>query len=213
MHRTRKSTTAHDAEASHIAEEDVPRGEEDRSHSEASDESESPDDTAEYGDSESHASQAAANDGEEESIEEYMARLLNRMRGGTGAKATSEPAAKVIAPSNAAQTSKVATGTEVVKKTPKPVPVEVPAPPVQSEVQPVAAAEPAPVGRMTELGPRSSRPETVDLVAMRELANSQARAAIHTHRHSTTRRNAFAKWSMSAGAGRDAGGLVLDAAG
>jgi hypothetical protein len=104
---------------------------------------------------------ASAADEDEESIEAYMARLLNRSRGGSAA------AAEQPAPSRR-----------------RSAPTPSPAPPVQAEPTPVAPP-PKPVRQKAPAPPRAKAEERSDLAAMRELANLQARAAIQ--RHATTR--------------------------
>jgi hypothetical protein len=142
---------------------------------------------------------APGRDDEEESIEEYMARLLNRMRSGAGGKGGGEPVARDNAPSGVAKTSKAAAPIETKKTSFPPAQGAAAAAEGDKAVPAEPADEPPAQGRMTELGPRTARAEALDLVGMRELANSQARAAIHTHRHETSRRNALTKWIMSGG--------------
>ena len=102
---------------------------------------------------------AEATGEEEESIEDYMQQLLQRVRGdgpptGTGANPVYRAAATPSAPD------------EAPKKAAAPPPPKPDLPPVKPE----------------EYVPRSTAAErTVNLAAMRELANSQARNAIQTH--------------------------------
>jgi len=99
-----------------------------------------------------HASPAHAGD-DEDSVEQYMAKLLERVRS-PGARAEPTPAP---------------TGAVAPKAEPAPVPEERPLPP-------------APLESMEDLSPRTVAPErSVDLSAMRELANMQAKTAIQTH--------------------------------
>jgi hypothetical protein len=93
--------------------------------------------------------------GDDESIESYMDRLLKRVRGEAGAApAPSRPAYQAPQP----------------VKAPEPLPEIKPVAVVQETVKP------------EEYIPRSQAPEqSVNLAAMRELANSAARSAISTH--------------------------------
>jgi hypothetical protein len=102
---------------------------------------------------------------EEESIEDYMAALLTRMRGGAPAS--------VIIPEPARRP----------KRAPEPVQAEEPKaaepspspPPIAEEVPVIVTPT---VARDLERRPKR---EVTDLSAMRELANAHARMAIHTH--------------------------------
>jgi hypothetical protein len=90
---------------------------------------------------------------EEESINNYMARLLNRVRGGSDAAADRPQATPTRAPGKASQQAALAS-------------------------QPHAET----VMSFSEFEPRTSAPEkTRDLAAMREIANFTARTAIAKH--------------------------------
>ena len=101
---------------------------------------------------------------DEESIESYMAALLTRMRG-CGA-----PSSVVAEPSRRRQRK---SDTIVQEEPPQ---TEPPKSESAAEQPPVIASQPA----FRDLTPRPRMPVS-DLAAMRELANSQARMAIHTH--------------------------------
>ncbi len=93
----------------------------------------------------------AQQESEDDSIDEYMARLLERMRGG---------------------------------ESPSPTPVQAP-PPVAPVTVPIASDQPVVMEPVEpgEFTPRSQAPEqSAGLSAMRNLANSAARSAIHTHK-------------------------------
>ena len=104
---------------------------------------------------------------DDESIESYMERLLQRVRGDAG----DAPKPAAPAPAPAYQASQ-------------------PAPAEESHSEPAAAVSdkpPAALVNPEEFVPRSQAPEmTSDLAAMRELANSAARSAIAKHQRKTT---------------------------
>jgi hypothetical protein len=110
----------------------------------------------------------------EESIDDYMARLLNRIRGGSGpAEAHSHTKAEQR-PVMARQPNVASPSTEIVE------PTAIAEPPLSVDAE----------GAM-QLVARTAPPElTVDLRAMRELANMTARGAIDKH--------AQGRWSKAA---------------
>jgi len=122
---------------------------------------------------------------DDESIEDYMARLLNRMRSGQpgsgSANSGDSQPAKAEAPPRPAQSP-----TEKPQGDRKPA--------VES-TQPAAAPAAKPVAKPF---PRSAPPELSDLAAMRAIANSQARTAITQHQKSRWAKDALSK-SMWAG--------------
>jgi hypothetical protein len=121
---------------------------------------------------------------EDQSIEQYMAGLLNRMRGGSDADV-------VIAPERK----------PAKQEDPPPLVPEVkpPAAPVELEVsaQRVIDVHMAPV----EMARRSTTvTEVNDLAAMRELANNHARIAIDTHSKKQLLKTALGAWTGGIGA-------------
>ncbi len=109
----------------------------------------------------SSPSQASSVEHEDPSIEEYMANLLKRMRGGAAAEAVShEPR-----PS---------------RKRPEPAPPAAPAPQA-AEASPAAPAMIERTPEQAEAARRTQTLQTRDLAKMRELANTQARIAIDIH--------------------------------
>lgn len=107
-----------------------------------------------------HASRPAAEE-EDESIDDYMARLLDRVRTGTGgsggptAHVPPVPAAPASSPSS---------------------------PPASKADDSPPQAPTAKTGEQGEMSPRAVAPErSVNLIAMRDLANQSARAAIDQH--------------------------------
>ncbi len=123
------------------------------------------------------ASEAAS--GEEQSIEEYMAALLNRVRGGTTASG---------GPTHKAARSKRKTNAVQAPTPPEPVPA-VPEVSQRPNVQ-------APTV-LAELERRPGNVETTDLAAMRELANTQARTAIQVHGKRQMVQKSMFNWSAS----------------
>ncbi|HEX3726360.1 MAG TPA: hypothetical protein VHV08_08955 [Pirellulales bacterium] len=109
---------------------------------------------------------APAGGDEEESIEDYMAALLTRMRGGEAAR----PAVIQPRPVRAPKPVRAANPRPVIE----PQRVEVPPPTETPQV--MMASLPGP----TEVT-RRSRMEETDFAAMRQLANAQARLALHAH--------------------------------
>ena len=106
--------------------------------------------------------------GEEESVEQYMAKLLERMRGPSGGE-------------SGASESAIA---EEATSSPEPA---VPS----SAIAETAAANQEPITELTELKTKPSVVEQVrDRQAMRELANQSARHAIGVHTARTLRRSA-----------------------
>lgn len=115
---------------------------------------------------------AAAAPEQDESIESYMERLLQRVRG------PETPAA------------------------PKPAPLFQPLPEIAPPTpQPVVTAQPnkQPNMRLEDLSPRNKAPEqNIDLAAMRELANTAARSAIDRHAKRRGGKKAFARVALAA---------------
>ena len=108
---------------------------------------------------------------DDESIEDYMARLLKRVRGDQAARSYKESGAK--ADSDAA---------DRLDTTAEPAAVE------DEVVTPPAAVTPEPVAEPMQYTPRAVPPEfKANLAAMREIANSSARSAIETHHKSSGR--------------------------
>jgi hypothetical protein len=99
---------------------------------------------------------------EELSVEEYMANLLKRMRGGAASDA--------VAPPPPRRSKKKATPAEPIH--------HAAAPKVHENPPPVAVEKPMTLAELTR---RAAPAPTKDLAAMRELANTQARIAIDTH--------------------------------
>jgi hypothetical protein len=115
-----------------------------------------------------HAASAEHHD--EESIESYMQRLLQRV-GVTPSTAQAPPVAK---------------------------PAQANWQPVQPVEEPVAfdaeqAADDQPESKPEEFVPRSAAPEATNMAAMRELANSAARTAIDKHQRKNTGKQAAGK--------------------
>jgi hypothetical protein len=125
---------------------------------------------------------------EDESIDDYMARLLDRVRAGTGRSheppafgasslaASASPASAQPAsarPASANATSSLAASAEPASAPPAPEAADSPSPGPASASEP---REPAP------WSPRAVAPErSLDLSAMRDLANYSAQAAIDHH--------------------------------
>ena len=101
---------------------------------------------------------------EEQSIEDYMAGLLNRMRGGA-------PAPAVVAPEPKRNKR---------KSDPAPASEQPKAPENAHAAVRVQQVVDMPMG-LTELTRRPQPPQVISYAAMRELANNQARIAIDTH--------------------------------
>ncbi len=112
---------------------------------------------------------------EEESIEAYMARLLNRMRGGPD-----EPAAARPAPAP-------------VVETPVEEPLESDEEP--TDVTPIEYV--APEAPLT-IVPRGATAAACDMAAMRALANMSVHSALSAHRKNHRRRKAKGKWLLTA---------------
>ena len=116
---------------------------------------------------------------EEETIDDYMSKLLIRLRGGQDSRET--PPEK--APSRSHSQPRRVTNVRPPKPQPKAptTPPEAPAAstpeaPAPALVEPVAQRAP------TEMPPRATPPEkNVDLTAMRELANMSAHSALRQH--------------------------------
>lgn len=116
---------------------------------------------------------------DEESIEDYMARLLNRVRSG---------------PSGPSRPARVESARPRRKTDPAPE-AAVEAPPVAAVVEPAPEPEP----KLTEPPkPRSAPPEAPELARMRELANYHSRAALHKHARSMSVRAPLLRWSVAA---------------
>ncbi len=98
----------------------------------------------------------------EESIEEYMAGLLNRMRGGNASDALFTPATRPKRKSQSASSPKPSTVEQAERDVSSGQIVDMPI-------------------TSGELARRPQPVETSDLAAMRELANTHARSAIDTH--------------------------------
>jgi hypothetical protein len=130
----------------------------------------------------SAASRAAANkESDEESVDEYMARLMQRIR-----SVEDEPEARSPAPSYARRESSTAGS-----------PVESPKPQVTQQREPL------------ELLPRAAAPERkIDLSALRELANLSADAAINQHSRRVLIRTMVSKLLVSVVALLAGGGLL-----
>jgi hypothetical protein len=129
---------------------------------------------------------AAPSHDEEESIESYMERLMQRVRGDSP-------------PPSPAQRLQSAPPKPAVSESAKAPPAPGPAAP--------AAAPPQP-GEPGEFVPRSTAPETgSNLSAMRELANTAARSAIDHHIRRHTNRQAMGKL-LGAGVCLAAGGFL-----
>lgn len=114
---------------------------------------------------------------EEESIEAYMARLLNRMRGGAD-----EPSP---AQTRAAQTRAAA---EAAAPAPAPVVDE----PVIAPIETILSTE-----EPLTLVPRATTGPACDMAAMRALANMSVHSALTTHRKNHRRRKVLGKWSLT----------------
>jgi|GEM_PF-2617693 len=134
-------------------------------------------------------STAPAGEGEE-SIEDYMARLLNRMRGGVDAPA----APRTSAPQPASDPKPVV---EPAAANDAKEPESEPAQEQTGQEEP-GKPEPKVEVVLTEMVRRTAPPEVSDMAAMRELANLQARAAIKTHSRQSSIRSALGKWSVAA---------------
>ena len=107
--------------------------------------------------------------GEEESIDDYMTQLLERLRKGSGSPA---PARRVEAPVPTPAPVRAAEPARAVPKEPEVADAET------SPHAPTAAPRPAAV----ETAPHATAPETqVSMAAMRELANLSAQSAISRH--------------------------------
>jgi hypothetical protein len=115
---------------------------------------------------------------EEQSIEEYMAALISRTRGGS-------PAEPVTAPQPKRN-----------KRKSDPAPAPAPSRPEQPP-RDVTSSQVVdmPLGE-TELARRSVPAEKTDLAAMRELANTQANIAITTHGKKRLLKRAVRAWGM-----------------
>jgi hypothetical protein len=125
----------------------------------------------------STAASAPGEESSEESIEDYMSKLLNRMRGGSGGGTSKE-------------------SMEPVRTKPRHVEPAIEPVQVQRIEEPVA--EPVkPEPKLMEMMPRGLPPEASDLAAMREVANLQARNAITTSMKSRGYRSALAKWGVA----------------
>jgi hypothetical protein len=153
----------------------------------------------------SEAESASAKNEDEESIEQYMAKLLNRVRGDSAGNTTN-----VVQPPS--------------------VPLNTPD--VQSQINahirtaplPIPAAEPAEARDVTEATLSGERPEILesikrkaaaaapatDLGALRALANETARRAISRHELRKHRRNAVTKVIVSTLAGVTSLWMMLD---
>jgi chromosome segregation ATPase len=130
---------------------------------------------------------SAAGSGEEESIESYMARLMQRVR-------TPGPAnANIPPPSPAAQSpapQSPAARLPANQTSPAPERASVTPQPAEAEVQPETPVAQEPI----ELAPRRAAPELgASLSAMRDLANSAARSAIDQHVRKHTGRQAASR--------------------
>jgi hypothetical protein len=141
---------------------------------------------------------------EDDSIEDYMNRLLQRVRGDD------------VASSYRAPTSTTRTAPPVSRSGPPPQPKPVPSTTAsKANIASLlgAAAKPAPAtGTMTaeEYVPRSQAPEQSDrLAAMRDLANSSARTAIGRHTRARWLAKTLSRLSMALGAAAACVFLVL----
>ena len=143
---------------------------------------------------------SAVAEGDEESIEQYMAKLLQRVRGDSPVVASSQ--APPVAPSQVAEPS-ANLATEPVADQPQPSPV---APPTDEEIAEAAVNWDALAKRAVADSPRT------DMSALRALANESARRAIGHHQLKKHRRNAVTKIIVSTLAGLTSLWLMLEAA-
>ncbi len=125
----------------------------------------------------SRAEPAQAPADEEESIEAYMARLLNRMRGGVD-----EPAAPVASRPAPAPTAEVAA-------------LQPPA--TEEEPANVPTSDDAAPEEPLTMVPRGAAAPACDMAAMRALANLSVHSALTTHRKSHRRRKVLGKWFLA----------------
>lgn len=141
-------------------------------------------------------------DGEEESIEQYMAGLLARVNRGGDATSAPSPVARrpaVATPSSESQPSVSCDREECLSES-------------SSQHDSPVASQPRPVigesARFRENGPRARAPERAeDLVSLRELANLSAQSALDTHARSRLMRSVNAKLAVVAVALATAGVL------
>jgi hypothetical protein len=138
----------------------------------------------------------AAAEGDEESIEQYMAKLLQRVRGDSPAVASSQAAP--ITPVQVVEAT-----TEPVAERPQASPVE---PPTDEEIAEAAVNWDALAKRAVADSPLT------DMGALRALANESARRAIGQHQIKKHRRNAVTKVIVSTLAGMTSLWLMLEAA-
>ena len=125
---------------------------------------------------------SSAEPSEEESIDQYMARLLNRVRTGTESSSTAESQESSRARARASRQAVV--DEETVVEAPK---APVPAPEIKAvKVEPV------------EFVPRGAPPEASELKRMREVANFTTRAAITKHGNKRWALNSLLKWTIAA---------------
>ena len=137
-----------------------------------------------------------AAEGDEESIEQYMAKLLQRVRGDSPAVASSQ-----AAPTTPVQI--VEPMTEPVAERPQAPPAE---PPTDEEIAEAAVNWDALAKRAVADSPLT------DMGALRALANESARRAIGQHQIKKHRRNAVTKIIVSTLAGLTSLWLMLEAA-
>jgi hypothetical protein len=126
---------------------------------------------------------------EEESIEDYMAKLMQRLRGDGATPMPPSSQAPVVTP--AATTANRALPQETAS----------PASPRPLSPLPVVSTRPIPVASMSaeEFKPADRAPERpVDLQSLRDLANASARSAIAVHSSKIHRRSATTKVIVSA---------------
>jgi hypothetical protein len=117
--------------------------------------------------------------GQGESVDDYMARLMQRLRGGEGTNQDPVPSTFAGSTPEAATEAPVP---DLAAGTPPATDVVEPPAPVEEPIEP------------PEYKPRNQAPERgADLNALRDLANSSARSAISTHKVKTDGKAAIGK--------------------
>ncbi len=145
----------------------------------------------------SRAPEVTAASDHEESIEDYMAQLLNRMRGGAPGAASAKPSQSAPPPK--------------AESRPQPSPTQTAKPETPSAPVPLQSANTSTpvIIRQRPRAPKTVA-ETLNLSAMREVANQQSRLAIDKHQRMRDGQTALGRWSLAAISGL-AGTLALSA--
>jgi len=132
---------------------------------------------------------SASTSDDEESIEDYMAKLMQRLRGDGAAPLPPSSQAPALTPATAAATRMLTDTTSTLNSKNELSPL------------PVVSTRPIPLQNMSaeEFKPADRAPERpVDLQSLRDLANASARSAIAVHSTKVHRRSAATKVIVSA---------------